>query len=285
MHIAKPLGLMLLLGTLWGCSPNTVSETPETDSKAAQTDTSDSEGDGLLTLRANGEDFVRQGFVTKDGWQLEFDHVYVHLAEVMAYQADPAFQPDSDEPLTAQAEVVLVPSQTVDLAEGDATAEPIALAEKTVPAGRYNALSWQIAKATDGPAAEYSIVLVGTATQDDQTLPFTVQFDQTAAYTCGDYVGDERKGILDAGGEADLEATFHFDHLFGDGDTPPEDEINTGALGFEPLAALAQDGKVTIDPATLAAELSPTDYDTLTTALAGLAHVGEGHCKQSDLES
>ena len=26
-------------------------------------------------LVANGEDFVRQGFVSKDGWRISFDHV------------------------------------------------------------------------------------------------------------------------------------------------------------------------------------------------------------------
>lgn len=276
MQITKPLSLMLLLGSLWGCTP---SEPVATDSPTPETEL---EGEGSLTLRANGEDFVRQGFVTKDGWQLEFDHVYVHLAQVTAYQTDPAFQPDGDEPLTAKEEVLLVPSQTVDLAEGDENAEPIALAEETVPAGRYNALSWQIAKATDGPAAEYSIVLIGTAVKEGQTLPFTLQFDPTAAYTCGDYVGDERKGILEPEGEAELEATFHFDHVFGDGDAPPEDDINTGALGFEPLAALTDGDTVTVDQAALEAELSAEDYATLTKALTGLAHVGEGHCQKAD---
>lgn len=283
MRINKPLSLVLLLGSLWGCTPSDVSDSTATDPNTPENDSVALEGDGSLTVRANGEDFVRQGFVTKDGWQLDFDHVYVHLAEVTAYQTEPAFDPNGTDPIQAKTEIVLVPSQTVDLAEGDATAEPIALAEKTVPAGRYNALSWQITKATDGPAAEYAIVLMGTAVKDDQTLPFTLQFDQTGAYTCGDYVGDERKGILDAEGEADLEATFHFDHLFGDGDAPPEDEINTKALGFAPLAALAQDGSVTVEQAALKTNLSSADYDTLTTALAGLAHVGEGHCQQTEL--
>ena len=37
---------------------------------------------GTLAFQANGEDFVRQGFVAKDGWTIDFDHVYVTLAEV-----------------------------------------------------------------------------------------------------------------------------------------------------------------------------------------------------------
>ena len=33
-----------------------------------------STGEGSLVLVANGEDFVRQGFVSKDGWSINFEH-------------------------------------------------------------------------------------------------------------------------------------------------------------------------------------------------------------------
>ena len=36
---------------------------------------------GRLQFVANGEDFVRQGFVSKDGWAIGFDHVYINLAD------------------------------------------------------------------------------------------------------------------------------------------------------------------------------------------------------------
>jgi hypothetical protein len=96
-------------------------------------------------------------------------------------------------------------------------------------------------------------------------------------------VGDDRKGFLDADGTADLEATFHFDHLFGDGEAPPEDEINTGALGFDPLAAIAEGNTLDLDQAGLEAQLSPADYDRLMGILPSLGHVGEGHCEETEL--
>ena len=43
---------------------------------------------GTLQINANGEDFVRQGFVSKDGWSITFDHVYITLADITAYQTD-----------------------------------------------------------------------------------------------------------------------------------------------------------------------------------------------------
>jgi len=78
----------------------------------------------------------------------------------------------------------------------------------------------------------------GTATKDGESLPFTIGISEALSFTCGDFVGDARKGILDDGAMADIESTFHFDHLFGDAGAPMDDAINTGALGFDPLAAM-----------------------------------------------
>ena len=98
------------------------------------------------------------------------------------------------------------------------------------------------------------------------------------------YIGDERKGFLDAGTQADVEATFHFDHVFGDGDAPADDSINTGVLGFNPLAELATDGTVMVDMASLKQSLEPQDYSTLENTLLGLGHVGEGHCSEASAD-
>jgi len=43
---------------------------------------------GNLVLVANGEDFVRQGFLTKDGWKIEFDRLEVSVSEVIAYNTN-----------------------------------------------------------------------------------------------------------------------------------------------------------------------------------------------------
>ncbi|MBF2001657.1 MAG: DUF4382 domain-containing protein, partial [Synechococcales cyanobacterium M58_A2018_015] len=114
-----------------------------------------------------------------------------------------------------------------------------------------------------------------------ETVNFTLRFDEELAFTCGDFVGEQRKGILTAGGTADLEATFHFDHLFGDADTPANDSLNTGALGFAPLAAIAQNGELDADTATLRQQLAPEDFEKLMGILPSLGHVGEGHCEET----
>lgn len=89
------------------------------------------------------------------------------------------------------------------------------------------------------------------------------------------------KEFLSSAQTADVEATFHFDYLFGDGDAPVDDEINTGTLGFEPVAALAENGAVSLTSSDLEQNFSKEDHKTLQTLLPSLGHVGEGHCEET----
>lgn len=233
---------------------------------------------GTLQFRANGEDFVRQGFTSKDGWDISFDHVYVNLADVTAYQADPPYDAHEGGEVNSETKVSIPGAQTVDLAEGDENAPPVLVGEKEVPAGHYNAISWKMLKASEGPARGYSLVIAGQGVKDGETINFVIKNEKEYKYTGGEFIGDERKGIVQEGATADLEMTFHFDHIFGDAATPADDELNVGAPGFAPFAALAEDGNVEIDMAGLQEKLSPGDYQKLDAMLTTLGHVGEGHC-------
>ena len=257
------------------------SETAEsTDGNAAVTD---AQGQATLNLVANGEDFVRQGFVTKDGWTMSFDRLDVNLAEVTAYQMDGAFKPketDTLDGLEYQEKVSLVDTpQMVDLAEGEADATPILVTNAEVTPGFYNAVVWKVDTASpDSPLAGKTMVMQGTATKDDKVINFDISLNRPIQYLCGEYVGDNRKGIVEADSPGELETTFHFDHVFGDAETSPDDALNVDALGFEPLAQLASANSLTIDDATLTQKLSAEDQEKLTKAIIGLGHVGEGHC-------
>ncbi|GAB4279255.1 MAG: DUF4382 domain-containing protein [Oscillatoriaceae cyanobacterium] len=234
-------------------------------------------GEGTLEIRANGEDFVREGFVSKDGWQISFDRVDAHIASVTAYQTDPPYDPETGGEIKAKQAVSLPQAQTVDLAAGDEKAPPVVVGEVKAPPGRYNAVAWKLAKATAGPST-LPLMLQGKAAKNGKNLDFQIKIEEELAFTCGEFVGDDPKGILAPGGKADLELTLHFDHLFGDGSAKPDDDLNQGALGFEPLAALASGGKVEVDMATLKQKLSPADYQKIEEILPSLGHVGEGHC-------
>jgi len=240
---------------------------------------------GLLIFTANGEEFIREGFVCKDGWSLSFDHAYVTLASVSAFQTDPPFETDLGwefEDLI-QGRVDLGGVLTVDLASPDADPAVVGEAE-AVPSGRYNAIYWEMVRATGGPADGFVVLLVGTAEKNGETVDFEIGLDREVAYLGGEYVGDERKGILQAGGSATVEMTFHFDHLFGDFDEDPDDDINMEALGFGPMAALAVDGTLAVSLSDLESMLAADDFELLVAVMTHLAHVGEGHALAAFLE-
>ncbi|MGF1540580.1 MAG: DUF4382 domain-containing protein [Pleurocapsa sp.] len=248
----------------------------------AQAEVSTNNG-GILALVANGEDFVRQGFVSKDGWDISFDRVYVNLAEANAYQVESGFEPtetSSIDKINYQKKVAFLETPTViDLAAGEADAAPILVNKATTDEGFYNAVGWKIVTAAeDSTIPGQTMVLQGKATKDGQTIDFNLGFNRPIEYLCGEYVGDTRKGIVQVGETAEVEATFHFDHIFGDNDAPADDALNVEALGFEPLANLASGNSLNLDESTMSDGLSPENYQKLTKAIAGLGHVGEGHC-------
>lgn len=264
LNMKRILTLALLAGIfLTACAPGNVAE-------------------GTLQFRANGEDFVRQGFVSKDGWAIAFDHVYVHLSGIAGYQTDPPYDAHAGGAIQGTAGVSLDETFTVDLAEGDADAEPLLVAEVAgVPAGHYNALAFSLTPAEAGPAAPYALVIMGSAEKDGESVAFTLNIEESYTFTCGEYVGDARKGFVEADGTSELEMTFHFDHIFGDIDSPMDDSLNMGAVGFEPFAALAEDGALVMDMAALAGTLDAETYTLLVETLPTLGHVGEGHCHES----
>lgn len=228
---------------------------------------------GNLSIHANGEDFVRQGFVSKDGWSISFDQVGVNVGDVTAYQSDPPFDASSgDNP--SGSSVTLSGVGWVDLAEGNEEADPIELDELEAPAGHYNAVGWDMITGEDG----YTIQLVGTAEKDGESIQFDIRVSDEYSYVCGEYVGDERKGFVDPDSFGDVELTFHFDHLFGDAELEADETLNVFALGFDPLAELAEGGHLDVTSSELAAGLGAEDYATWEEALATLGHVGEGHC-------
>ncbi len=264
--------------TFAGCAAEGAPE-PETPAPAAET--SDT---GLLVFAADGEEHAREGTVSKEGWNITFEHAYVTLADIAAYQTDPPYDVDADGWDLAYDHMVSLPGEfTIDLA--DPASDPAILGEVAdAPAGFYNAFSWHMVRAASGPAEGNSIVFIGTAEKDGETVDFTLRFDQELAYQGGEYIGDVRKGILDAGGEAEAEMTFHFDHFFGRADKDADDPLNTDALGFDPLAALATDGVVDVSLGDLKESLSAEDYARLEDILVHFGHIGENHCIAEPLE-
>ncbi|MDF1615099.1 hypothetical protein [Desulfurivibrio dismutans] len=221
---------------------------------------------GTLQFYANGEELVTEGFLapklTKDGWRLTFSHAYVTLAEITAYQTSPPFDPHDHKDIIAAQRISLLGVHTVDLAAGTDDDPPVQVGEASpAPAGHYNAISWRMQPAASGPAKGYSMLLIGQASKGDRKAEFTIGTREEAVYQCGEFVGDQRKGFLTAGGSADLEMTFHFDHLFGRADKAADAPVNLAAPGFTPFAAAGKVHEISMDG-------------------LHLGHAGEGHCRQ-----
>lgn len=216
----------------------------------------------MLKFLANGEELATEGFVapelTGDGWTLTFRHIYVGLAEVTAYQTAPPYDAVKGGEIAAAVKTQLPGRYLVDLVEGADEGSRVLVDEMKAPAGHYNAISWKVVRSESGASSGSSMIFVGTAEKDGKTVDFELVSNEEATYRCGEYVGDDRKGFLSQGGSADLEMTFHLDHIFGRADKPADDPMNLEALGFAPFAG---GGKHSV-------------------SLRGLhiGHVGEGHC-------
>ena len=231
---------------------------------------------GTLMITANGEDFVTQGFCSKDGWELTFRHLYVTLDNIEAHQTDPPFDPHIDGRIVPSETVALAGPFTVDLASGSG---PVIVGEITdVPGGHYNAVSWDLVPADSGPSQGYSIFIDGQAEKGNQSYNVYIGIEQGFRFLGGEYVGDGRKGFVEPGGSADLEITFHFDHIFGDADLAGDDPLNMAATGFEPFASLMGEGTVDTDLFDLKIRLGEDFHAELLDILTTLGHTGEGHC-------
>ena len=236
---------------------------------------------GALLFTANGEDFVRQGFVSEDGWSIAFDSVIVNVEGPTAYQVVESTSralrhgghPHENIP-EGSAHVALTGGYLLQL-----TQHPLELGSvEDAPIGNYNRMAFNVRPAASG----HSIELAGHASKDSTEVEFAIHISEELDYSdCGP---NGTAGVLAEGGQAYAEMTFHFDHIFGDfdeGDPDPEDPtmINYLAVGFQPFADLAgAHGVLDVDQERLGQEMTGTTYLQLIEAVRTLGHSGEGHC-------
>ena len=232
--------------------------------------------DSELDVMVNGEAFAEEGMVSKDGWEISFDQVTVMVGEVTVSGVPANADPDQGDlvevpwSLEGGSEAAEVPPGFVAVSLQDG---PVKLGPQEVPVGTYNQVQWQW-----GADATAAIALKGTAVQGDQSIPFNLRFPGEFQANCGDYVGDERKGIVTADSGGEVELTLHLDHMFGDGDSPPNDEINTKSFGFNPFLETASEEGIVVTPATWESWGTPALRQSLKDVLISMPHVGEGHC-------
>lgn len=226
---------------------------------------------GTIIFTANGEDFVRKGFIDKQGWSISFDRLYINLLDPTAY-------------MSSGQRAVLKGAYWVDLAAGDDEAEPVEIGRLSeIPAGNYQALKFKIRKKSSGSFQGCSMVLIGRAEKKALSVPFIIKLEEEMDFDGREgYVGEELKGMLLPGKVTSVEMTFHFDHIFGDREAAADDHINTGSVGFDFFNQFAQNGKVDLCQSEMK---KAARYDTLVRAIWSLGHLGEGHCAVANQSS
>ncbi len=255
------LGLYVIICFLILCGCNT--KQSGTDKKVP----------GTLIFSANGEDFVRKGFTSKDGWYITFENLYVNIVDPMAYRHG---KDTVEAPLSGE--------YWVDLALGNAEALPIPLDTLTgVAPDNYQSLSFSVKRKREGEHQGYSIVMQGKATREKEQIPFTIKFDEEMDFNgIEGYVGEELKGLVLPAKTAVVEMTFHFDHIFGDVTAPDDDHIKENAVGFDFYKAYATKGEISAEQKDFQ---SAKEYKKLLETLWTLGHLGEGHCEVSNQSS
>lgn len=264
-------------------------------------DETPAESTGELILKANGESFVSDGFTSKDGWDITFEHVYVTVSNTTAFQTEE--QNDSEKPryhaghshggLSTGSEYHTIEEDLlVDLKNGSSLdGNKVTLRSfYGVKTGHYNRVAWSMSETTTNTSLQTGltstdlatamgncITLVGQASKDNQTISFHIAFDEELYYQTTETNGTG--GIVSDNGSGEAEITFHFDHIFGDGDEAPDAGVNPGALGFQPFADMLADGETSLRTSfpQLANDISPADMDTLYKAYLTLGHSGESH--------
>jgi hypothetical protein len=239
-------------------------------------------GPGTLEFYVNGGDRIFVGMVSKDGWRMVFNHFYVTMANVVSYQSDPPYDPIYSAGLIRyETSAALEGTHTADIAQGGGRRLLGTVAE--APAGLYNAVSWQFTPGIEGEAAGHSIVMVGQAGKGDEIIDFTIKLNLEGAFKCGEFFEEgydaaEKIGQLESGGTAFNEMTIAIEPIFGDGGYPENGVVNRNALGFEPFAALANNGVVEVDLVELEQKLSAEEIELLLGAIPELGKVGKGGC-------
>jgi hypothetical protein len=259
------LGLMALVMPISGCSnvsnagnnlPPVSNSVPSPNSATGSSPSPNPSPSDDVTLAENLylDELLQQGFTSKDFWQIRFEHLYITF-DGKGRTIDLS---DGDEPLGT-----ILSQWQGNEAKGNQ--------EGDAAKAKSGQLSGRIIKATSGPSQGYGIYFQGKAYRESNRVSFTLKFEQDFRVKCSAPGAAKSK--------SDAALSLRLENLFGDARLPAEGKVNQAALGFDPLAELAEKETLVIDMATLRQRLSPESFANLEKQLGQLIYLGNQPCE------
>lgn len=228
-----------------------------------------SEKTGNLLFTANGEEFIVNGLVSKEGWKIDFENVLVNIDAPEAYNND-----------SSALRATLKGDHLVDLKRGTAENPVVSVGiVSNLQTGNYQSLKFSLKKIKKGENEGFSIIMKGKASKEGKNIPFVIKLNEELTFDGKEgYVGDSLKGLLKKRETADVEMTFHFDHIFGNIESGAADHVNSKSPGFQIFLDYAEEGGINVNQNQM--KENPL-YNNLISGIETLGHLGEGHCEVS----
>lgn len=215
-----------------------------------------------MIFKANGEEFIRKGFIDKNNWHLTFTDVFVNLTNINAVSE-------------SGKKIELHGNFWINLLDGSDDLIEIAKVTNVNP-GNYKDLQFSVSP-QNNKCPNCSMLIKGTATKDNKKVKFTIKINESILWDAPDgYVGKTIKGIVTNKKDGEEEISFHFDHLFGDVTASKDDHVNTNSVGFDYFMQYEKNNSIDISQDAL---IKDKEYEKLIKAIWSLGHSGEGHAK------
>ncbi|MBZ0270715.1 hypothetical protein K8I61_01665 [bacterium] len=215
------------------------------DASGGDDDTGDDgAGSGDLDFVIDGGAELRGEITSKDGWRLVWDHVYVHLTDVVAWRADIAKHAGEthDGDAGEAGDEHVSPPVNDFYVELTKAAEPsVFITAGGVPAGRYGMIEFNLSPDTpkhgDDDVFGNAFTILVDADKDEEHLFLTVTVrDAYEFLDCG-----PNPDVAPVTPESAGQAVVGIDAspIFGNVNLAGDDPLNEASIGFQPFADAA----------------------------------------------
>ncbi|MDV2998657.1 MAG: hypothetical protein N5P05_000263 [Chroococcopsis gigantea SAG 12.99] len=194
-----------------------------------------------VSLTIEADNTIKNGLTSKDGWKLQFHHLYVTIAK-MKPAANMSYEKNHG-------------NNTITLVEVPTTIDIISPRTPSLKSSENKT---------------HAVIINGVATKDDRRIEFTLSFDRERDYICDRLT--KGNNYLAPQPPQQIDTSLGFERLFGNAERAASDTINQNAIGFQPLANLSRNQSLNLDEASL------KTYLPLTQNLTNVNNISDNNC-------